>query len=150
MAETGLLLQSEHQFEIRTDPEAVGAGVFAVLAAGITSFEPSFNEEVAQDQYLDGDGYGSSSVTGGQLVISFEGHRKYGDEAQDYIYGLKYSLGTGRETEFRWTEPDGTITTGDVTIASIEGPSGDANSKGEISFEIHFNGKPTETEAPAV
>ena len=34
---------------------------------------------------------------------------------------------------------------GSCTIANISGPSGDAGAKGDISFEIHFNGNPEYT-----
>jgi hypothetical protein len=145
MAE-GLLLQSQHLFEINTTPGTT-PGTYARLGAGLNNFEPSLNEEIAQDVYLDGDGFATSTVTGGQLTISFSGHRKYGDPAQDFIFNNMFELGEGRETDFRWTLPDGTKIEGPCTIANIEGPSGDANAKGEISFEIHFNGKPTVTPA---
>lgn len=146
MAE-GLLLQSAHLFEINTTP-GVTPGTYARLGAGLNNFEPSLNEEVAQDVYLDGDGFATSTVTGGQLTIAFSGHRKFGDPAQDFIFGNMLELGEGRETDFRWTLPNGDVIEGPCTIANIEGPSGDANTKGEISFEIHFNGKPTYTPAP--
>lgn len=147
-ATIGLLLQSKHKFEIATTTG--GTPVYARLAAGLNSFEVGTNEETDQTQYLDGDGFGSTTVTGAQIVLSFSGHRKYGDAAQDFIYDKILTLGSDRETTFKWTQPDNTLWTCPVTIANIEGPSGDANAKGEISFEIHFNGKPVETTAPAV
>jgi hypothetical protein len=147
MMSEGLLLQSAHRFDINITP-GQSPGTYARLGAGLNNFEPSTNEEVQQDNYLDGDGFASSTVTGAQLILTFSGHRKYGDPAQDFIFGNMLELGAGRETDFRWTQPDGTIIEGPCTIANIEGPSGDANSKGEISFEIHFNGKPTVSTAP--
>jgi hypothetical protein len=143
----GLLLQSAHIFELNTTP-GVTPGTYARLGAGLNNFEPSTNEEIDQSTYLDGDGFSTSTVTGAQLIITFSGHRKYGDPAQDFIFENMLELGTGRETDFRWTQPDGTVIEGPCTIANIEGPSGDANAKGEISFEIHFNGKPTVTPGP--
>lgn len=137
----GLLLQSQHLFELNTTP-GTQPGTYARLGAGLNNFEPSFNEEVDQSTYLDGDGFGESDVTGAQLILTFSGHRKYGDPAQDFIFSKAFSLGEERKTDFRWTQPDGTIIEGPCTIANIEGPSGDANAKGEISFEIHFNGRP--------
>lgn len=145
MSETGLLLQSKHLFEIDTTPSATAT--YARVGAGLNNFEPSNNEEVAQDVYLDGDGFATSTVTGAQLIITFSGHRKIGDAAQDFIFSKLLELGSGRETNFRWTLPNGDKFEGPCTIANIEGPSGDANAKGEISFEIHFNGKPEFTEA---
>lgn len=144
-AATGLLLQSEHKFEI--DTSATATPTWSRLGAGLNSFEPSMNEEVLQDTYLDGEGFGTTTVAGGQLVVSFEGHRLYGDVAQEWIYSKQLSFGKARQTKIKWTLASGAILECPCTIANIEGPSGDANGKGEISFEIHFNGKPTLTPA---
>ncbi|UYG93186.1 phage tail tube protein [Cytobacillus firmus] len=137
-------LMNKHKFEISTTP-GVDPGTFARIAAGITSAEPANNEELSQDKYMDGDGYGETDVIGAQTVLSFSGHRNYGDAAQDFIFSKVLELGNARRTQFRWTEPDGGIFEGDCTIANISQPSGDAGAKGEISFEIHFNGKPDYT-----
>lgn len=137
-------LMNKHKFEINTTPGAE-PGSYARIAAGITSAEPANNEELSQDKYMDGDGYGETDVIGAQTVLSFSGHRNYGDAAQDYIFSKVLELGNSRRTQFRWTEPDGGIFEGDCTIANISQPSGDAGAKGEISFEIHFNGKPDYT-----
>src|SRR5690554_818392 len=143
MPEEGFLLQSKHILEINTSPGATdGTQTFERLAAGISSMEPSSNDELAQDRYFDGDGYGETDVIGAQLVLTFSGHRKYGDPAQDFIMGLMLDLGPGRRTDFRWTLPNGDVYEGPVTVANITGPSGEAGAKGEIGFEIHFNGKP--------
>ena len=136
---------AEHQFSIDTDPG--GTSTMSPLAAGISGVEPSNNEELSQDKYLDGAGFAETDVIGAQMVLAFSGHRKYGDEAQDYIFGTQLDIGQTRRTNFEWTEPDGGVYTGECTIANISGPSGDAGAKGEISFEIHFNGKPSYTPA---
>lgn len=141
----GFLLQSANQFEIQTGVDELQAPVYAVIAAGISSADPTPNEELTQDKYMDGDGYGETDVIAAQLTIAFSGHRKYGDAAQDFIYSKLLELGTARRTTFRWTLPDGGKFEGPATIANITGPSGEAGAKGEISFEIHFNGKPTYT-----
>ena len=141
-------LMYEHQFEIQTGTdETTEEAIFSPLAAGISSAEPANNEELAQDRYLDGAGFGETDVIGAQLVVSFSGHRLYGDEAQDYIFERLLLLGENRRTAFRWTEPNGDMFEGNCTIANIEGPGGDAGAKGEISFEIHFNGEVTYTPA---
>lgn len=134
-------LMNEHTFEILT----AAPSTYSLVAGGINNVEPSNNEELAQDKYLDGGGFGETDVIGAQLTLAFTGHRKYGNAAQDFIYSKSLSLGTSRRTTFRWTQPDGSVFTGDATIANINGPSGDAGAKGEISFEIHFNGEPTYT-----
>jgi hypothetical protein len=135
-------LMNKHKFEINTTP-GIDPGSYARIAAGIASAEPANNEELSQDKYMDGDGYGETDVIGAQTVLSFSGHRYYGDAAQDYIFSKVLELGNSRRTQFRWTEPDGGIFEGDCTIANISQPSGDAGAKGEISFEIHFNGRPS-------
>lgn len=142
---TGLLLNSQHRFDIDTTPG--GAPTLARVGAGFTSFEVSPNEENDQSKYLDGDGWGTTTVTGAQLVLTFTGHRLYGDAAQDWIFGKQFGLGTERSTNFTWTMADGAKVTGPCTIVAIDGPGGDANTKGEISFEVHYNGKPTYTAA---
>ncbi|MBO1515605.1 phage tail tube protein [Metabacillus bambusae] len=137
-------LMNSHAFKINTVPGTT-PGTLVAIAAGITNVEPANNEGLDQTQYLDGEGFTETDVINAQMVLAFTGHRKYGDAAQDFIFGKLLELGTGRRTDFEWTEPDGGIFTGDCTIANISGPSGAAGAKGEISFEIHFNGKPTYT-----
>lgn len=137
-------LMNDHKFEIKTTEET-----YALIAEGITNAEPSPNEEISQDKYMSGAGWGETDIIGGQVTIAFTGHRKYGDVAQDFIFSKMLQLGASRRTEFRWTEPDGGTFEGEVTIANISAPSGAAGAKGEISFEIHFNGEPVYT-APTV
>ncbi|MBU8768703.1 phage tail tube protein [Cytobacillus oceanisediminis] len=140
----GFELNSAHKFEIDTAQDISGtASTYERVAAGINTFDPQWNEEIDQTPYFDGDGFGSSDVTSAQLVIAFEGHRKYGDAAQDFIAGLQIEMGEARKTNFRWTEPDGGSFEGWATIANIVAGSGAANEKSTFSFEVHFNGKPT-------
>ncbi|AZS49220.1 hypothetical protein BpsS140_00027 [Bacillus phage vB_BpsS-140] len=146
MAKVGFSLQSEHKFFIDTTPDA--SPTWSRLGAGISSFDPSWNEETDQTSYLTDEGYSTTDVVGAQLIITFEGHRQYGDVAQDFISSLQMDLGEGRKTEFRWVEPSGETFTGPVTIANIVGGSGDANAKSAFSFEVHFNGKPSYSETP--
>lgn len=136
----GFLLQSKHLLEIDTDP--TGESKMERLAAGITGMDPDINDEISQDRYFDGEGFGETDVVGSQLILTFSGHRNYGDPAQDYIFSKILSPGEGRRTNLDWTLPNGNKYSGPVTIANISGPSGEAAGKGEISFEIHFNGKP--------
>lgn len=147
----GFVLQSAHRFFIDTEPDSpipTEDEAYARVGAGLTSFDPQWNEEIDQTPYLDGDGYGSSDVTSAQLVIAFEGHRKYGDEAQDFIASLQSKLGEQRKTNFYWVDPAGDKYSGQVTIANIVGASGSANEKSSFSFEVHFNGKPTYSQQP--
>jgi hypothetical protein len=147
MPATGMLLNFDHTFDIDVTPATTPT--LARLAAGITDFEVSFNEETDQSKYLDGDGWGTTTVIGGQVTFSFSGHRVYGDAAQDFIFAKTLELGNARETELTWTLPNGAKYVGACTIATIDGVGGDAGAKQEFSLEIHFNGKPTFTAAPA-
>lgn len=142
-------LQYKNNFEIDVTPEG-DVETFERLAAGITNVEPSNNEETDDSAYYDGEGFSESDVIGAQLVLAVSGHRKYGDAAQDFIFSRFLEIGNARRTNFRWTTPVGEIFEGNITISAIEGPSGEARAKGEIGFEIRFNGKPTYTPAPVV
>jgi hypothetical protein len=140
-------LMNAHKFEINSVPGTT-PGTYLNIAKGIKSVSPKSDEKLVQDQYLDGDGFADTDVTSTQLILSFQGDRDYDDEAQNYIMGLLLEIGNARRTQFKWTEPDLGVIAGECTIASIEGPGGDAGAKGEIKFEIHFNGKPNYTPAP--
>ncbi|NPC91222.1 capsid protein [Bacillus sp. WMMC1349] len=144
----GLLIQSQHQFFLNITPEAEKP-TYERLARGFSSFEPSMNEETDQTKYLDGGGLGTTTVMGGQVTFTFEGHRYFGDVVQDWLFSKFIKIGTERETNMKWEQPNGVILEGPCTIATIEGPGGEAGEKGEISVEIHFNGTPIETTAPA-
>ena len=135
---TGFILNYENTYEIQ-----VADGTYKQLAAGITNVSWSGNEVIDQSVYYDGEGMGSTDVTGGQLVATVSGHRKVGDAAQDYIFSLDLSYGEDRKTQLRWTKPDGRVLECSITIANIEDSAGDANAKDEISFEMHVNGRPT-------
>lgn len=140
------LLQYNYKFEIAPLAKKDDEESFLTLAGGITSIDPENEEEIEQDYYYDGGGEAESEVVGLQKIISFEGHRKYGDPAQDYIYqDLTHKKGPERRVYFRETFPDGAALEGEATVANIKDPGGDANSKGEIEFEIHFNGQPKYT-----
>ncbi|MFD2658628.1 phage tail tube protein [Gracilibacillus thailandensis] len=145
MANEGLLVQSKHKLEIDVTPNSTPT--FERVAKGFSGLDPSMNEETDQTAYLDGDGYLTTTVMGGQYTTTLSGHRYYGDPAQDFIFSKRFGLGNERETTYRITEPDGTIIEGPCTLAEITGASGDANAKGEITVAIHFNGKPAITSA---
>lgn len=120
------------------------------IGGGISTFGTESNEETDDTAYLDGGGVSTSDVIGGQPAVTFEGHRLYGDVAQDFIFSLQHLYNQDRVVKFRWVQPDGTVIAGPATVMNIEGPGGDANAKGEVAFEIRFRGAPTITEAVPV
>lgn len=125
-----------------------GAGTNMPIAKGITGVDPDNNEETEDTYYFDGGGAAETDVTGYKLSYAFEGHRNYGDPAQDYIMGLATKTGPERKVDFTVTEPNGDKYQGTATVSDIKLPGGDANSKGEIEFTISYDGKPTFTKAP--
>ena len=135
-------LNSEYVFKIGEDDENLKR-----LGAGLSSVDTEGNEEVDQTPYLDGEGFATSDVTGGQPTFSFEGHRLFSDDAQNFVFEKQYTYGMSRRCYFKVESPNGDEVAGEATIANIEGPGGDANAKGEVSFEVHFAGKPTFTPA---
>lgn len=144
-ADSAFLLNYGYKFTIT---EGLTGVTRLDIAAGITSVDPDSNEEKTEDFYYDGDGAATVDVTGLQLEYSFEGHRDYNDDAQNYIFSLRNLTGPARKTNFVVTEPNGDKYEGVATISDIKAPGGDANSKGEIEFMITFDGLPTFTPTP--
>jgi hypothetical protein len=137
-------LNFQELYELDVTPQGASR-TWVRLGAGISSADPSNNENIDQSAYIVDDGYGSSEVIGAQKTISFSGHRVVGDSAQDYIANIQYSLGNLRKTNFRFYDAGGNYLLGACTIANIDIGGGDAAAKTEIAFEIHFNGKPAYT-----
>lgn len=141
------LLNHGYKFKINT--AATGTKKMEPIAKGITSVDPDNNEESEETYYFDGGGAAERDITGFMLAYSFEGHRFYGDAAQDFIYSKLHKVGPDRKVDFEVTEPNGDNWAGKATLSEIKSPGGDANSKGEIEFTISFDGIPTFTEAGA-
>ena len=139
-------LNFANKIEIDVTPDGAKR-TWALVAAGVSTIEPSGNEEIAQDPYYDGMGMASSDVTGGQITLTVSGHRCYGDPAQDFVASRAYQYGEARKTNFRWTQPNGDVLTGPCTLANVSPGSelGDANAKGTFNYEIHLNGLPSFT-----
>lgn len=142
------LLNTGHLILIDIAPNAA-TSIFKRLAKGINNLDPNSNDELDQTAYMDGGGYKDTTVIGGQFIIPLTGHRAYTDDAQNFIFDLQLEIGCNRETEAQFIKPDGSKVAGDITIANITGGSGAAAAKGDIGFELHFNGKPTYTAVAA-
>lgn len=151
MADQKFNLNFKNKFEIDTkggkDPSSITNATFVPLAAGINNFTPSLNETTANDVYYDGEGYGSTDVTGKRLQLAYTGHRLEGDAAQDYIVSHVLDIGDDLKTLARWTQPDGSTIVGQVTISNIVTSGGAPGTKQTLSFTLAFNGKPVYTPA---
>jgi hypothetical protein len=137
------VLNFQDLYEIDITP--LTTATWVRLAVGISSAVPSMNEVLAEDVYLDGEGFGSTDVIGAKMRIEFAGHRVVGNAAQDYIVSKKLELGDARKTHLRYTDAIGNVITGNVTIAEVEEGGGDAGAKKELTFKTDVNGKPTLT-----
>ncbi|OOZ76585.1 capsid protein [Bacillus cereus] len=138
-----------HGYKFELNVSETSTAKYAVIAKGITSVDPDNNEESEETYYYDGGGAAERDITGFMMSYGFEGHRYYGDEAQDFIFKRVNQVGNARKSDFRVTEPNGDKWEGRCTISEIKNPGGDANSKGEIEFTISFDGVPTFTPAPS-
>lgn len=143
-------LNHEQKFEIDTagnkSIDQDSSASWARIAAGINTFTPNSNETATNDEYYDGEGFGTADVTSKRLSLTFSGHRLEGDTAQDYIAGKMLSVGDDLKTLARWTQIDGRVVEGVVTIGSIVTSGGAPGAKQTFSFVLTFNGKPKLTD----
>ncbi len=142
------LLNHGYKFKINTS--TTDTKKMEPIAKGITSVDPDNNEESDENYYYDGGGAAERDITGFMLSYGFEGHRFYGDAAQDFIFSKLNKVGPDRKVDFEVTEPNGDKWEGRATLSEIKAPGGDANAKGEIEFTISFDGIPTFTKAGEV
>ena len=128
---------------VQTSTESV-TPEFAMIAQGFDNIAEALNEVLYQSNFLSDKGWGSSYVTGAQLIITLSGVRVRGDKAQDYIFGDEqyYGLGQKRETYIKMKAPDGSCIQCPATLAKITKSGGAANQPSAVSVEIHLNGKP--------
>lgn len=143
-----IALNSDYKFYIDTTPSAESE-TYSQISDGFDNVSKALNEALYQGTFLGDSGYGSTEVTGGQLTLTLSGIRKVGDTAQDYIFSnaVMNSFGSARKTRFKIEDPDGNTVSGSCTLAKITESGGAANQPNAISVEVHFNGKPTYTEA---
>ena len=136
------------EVQINTAPS--GTATYATIGDGITNISEALNEVKQQMYYLINKGFGQTEVTAMHPAITFTGHRLNGDTAQDYIFGLKYSLGSARKTDIKikvFNPEDSTDVfsnyTAEVTICDLQELSGATENGSDISFTLEFNGAPT-------
>ena len=119
---------------------------YMVIAEGIMSRANNISETTESYQYLSGRGTAEKAVTGQEVGVSFSGHRKAGDPAQDYILDeVLYDIDS-RDVEF--LDYDDGIESGPngykgrANIQITDFGSGDAGSRQNIGFTLNFQGKP--------
>jgi len=132
--------------EIDTTPTGQ-ARTWKNLCAGWDNITEALNEQVQQYFFLCGNGFATNYVTGIAPAITLSGRRVLGDDAQTYIFGLKYKPMKDRQTNFRLsrTGADGTdevLASAHVTLVNISDISGATNDASACSVEIRFDGEP--------
>lgn len=140
-------LNYKNKFEIDTSGQTsldnVSNAKWSLLATGINNLTSAANDTTTNDEYYDGEGFGTSDVTSKRLQLTLAGHRVEGDPAQDYIASKQLAIGDDLKTLFRWTQPSGDTITGVITLTSIVSSGGAPGAKQTFSVVIVFNGKPT-------
>lgn len=133
--------------------ESGGAWTYEELGNGIDNIAEALNEVVQQYFFMSDKGFAKNHVTGMAPTFTLTGRRVIGDPAQDYIFGTKYALDTGRQSSFKLEYTDSTGATEsitcDCTLCNIVEWSGASTDDSAISFEIRFDGQPTVTPASA-
>lgn len=140
-------LNAKMKFEIDTAPLSP-TPTYATFTKCITGAPCSGNDKLDQSTYIGDDGYGSTTVIGKQDVYSFTGHYDDADEALMEVLAMEQDLGSDRVRRFQVTYPNGDTKTGSATIANLNIGEGNAEELMGVSFEVHFNGKPTLVIAP--
>ena len=134
-----------HIIELNITPEEASP-TYAWAQRGILECAPESDETISEDAYYHLLGQISTSVDAIKVAVAVTGHRMYGDPVQDFVQSRALLVGKDRETQYRWTMPDGTVLSGDCTLAElVPGSSmGEANAKGDFGYKICLNTVDTE------
>lgn len=129
-----------HIIELDITPEEASP-TFAWAQRGILECAPESDETTSEDAYYHNLGQIATSVDAIKVAIAITGHRMYGDPVQDFVQSRALLTGKDRETHYRWTMPDGTVLTGDCTLADLVPGSGmgEANAKGDFGYKLCLN-----------
>lgn len=112
------------------------------LCAGIQGAPWSANEQIQQFFFMCGEGFAHNEVTGMAPEIQVTGRRVVGDDAQDYVVGTQFTLGSGRKSSVKLIS-NGKQYIADCTICDVVCFGGNSTDGAPFSFNIRLNGKPT-------
>lgn len=119
---------------------------YAKLCKGIESVSFSPNEQNQQYFFLCGNGFAHNETTGAAPELTISGRRIAGDDAQDYIAGKQFALGTDRNTSVKIIA-EGKQIVCDATIGEVTSFGGNTLDVNSFGCTIHLNGQPTVTDA---
>ena len=127
-----------------------GTDAWLWIAAGIKESAPENDEETDDSGYFDGDGTPDEIVTSKKLGRSFEGHRHYGDAAQDYVASKEYEIGDDLLVWYKEISANGKVQKlGLARLSEIEIGDGEATELETIAFKIVWISKPVVSEVIA-
>ena len=116
-------------------------GNWARLATKIQTITPSANETTNNNSYYDGEGFGSTEVTGKRYQLACSGQRYVGNPAQDYIASKQFAIGQALHCRVIWVQ-NGQAIVSEATLTNIVATGGEASANQTFSCTIEFNGKP--------
>lgn len=116
---------------------------WASMSAFTKNMAQALNEVLYQATYWKDKGWGSTEVTGAQMILTLTGDVKTGDDACDYLTGddVLYGIGNARKTHLKLTKGTKAIIW-PVTLANITPAYGDSGAVNALTVTIHGNGKP--------
>lgn len=123
------------------------------IAKGVKETSPENDEEDDEVAYFDGDGTKEKMITSKSRGRSFEGHREYGDKAQDFIADKEDALADDLVVWYKEVVPTGEYyKEGLGRLSGVEIGEGEAHELESIKFQINWSRKPEKhdiTSAPA-
>ena len=119
---------------------------YAKLCKGIEQMSFSPNEQNQQYFFICGEGFAHNETTGAAPELTISGRRVVGDDAQDYIVGKQFALGTDRNTSVKIIA-EGKQIVCDATIGDVTSFGGSTLDVNAFGCTIRFNGEPTVTNA---
>lgn len=117
------------------------SGNWGRLATKIQTITPSANETTNNNSYYDGEGFGSTEVTGKRYQLACSGQRYVGNPAQDYIASKQFAIGQALHCRVIWVQ-NGQAIVSEATLTNIVATGGEASANQTFSCTIEFNGKP--------
>lgn len=123
------------------------------IAKGVKETSPENDEEDDDVAYFDGDGTKEKVITSKSRGRSFEGHREYGDKAQDFIADKEDALADDLVVWYKELVPTGKYyKEGLGRLSGIEIGEGEASDLETIKFQVNWSRTPEKhdiTSAPA-
>lgn len=117
------------------------------IAKGVKETSPENDEEDDEIAYFDGDGTKEKMITSKSRGRSFEGHREYGDKAQDFIADKEDALTDDLVVWYKEVVPTGKYyKEGLGRLSGIEIGEGEAHELESIKFQVNWSRTPEKHE----